>query len=74
MSEFIRVEIDMKSCTGIHKCGKCVQVCPVNIFEAEGEEPVIVEQNQDECTLCNLCLDECTPDAIAIVKLYEQES
>jgi len=72
MSEFIRVEIDMKSCIGIDKCGKCVRICPVNIFEAEGEEPVIVEQNQDECTLCNLCLDECTPDAVVIVKLYEE--
>ena len=72
MSEFIRVEIDMKSCIGIDKCGKCVQVCPVNIFEAEGEELFIVEQNQDECTLCKLCLDECTPDAIVIVKLYEE--
>ncbi|MBW1887659.1 MAG: hypothetical protein JRI52_04820 [Deltaproteobacteria bacterium] len=68
----MRVEIDMKSCIGIDKCGKCVRICPVNIFEAEGEEPVIVEQNQDECTLCNLCLDECTPDAVVIVKLYEE--
>ena len=49
MSEFIRVETDMKSCNGVDKCGKCVQVCPVNIFE--GEEPVIVEQNQGEYTL-----------------------
>ena len=72
MSEFIRVEIDINGCIGIDKCGKCVRVCPVNIFEAEGEQPVIVEQNQDECTLCNLCLDECTPDAIVIVKLYEE--
>ena len=72
MSEFIRVEIDTKSCIGINKCGKCVRVCPVNIFEAKGEGPVIVEQNQDECTLCHLCLEECAPDAIAIVKLYEE--
>ena len=72
MSEFIRVEIDMNSCIGINNCGMCVMVCPVNIFEAEGAEPVIVEQNQDECTLCNLCLEECTPDAIVIVKLYEE--
>ena len=51
MSEFIRVEINMESCIGISKCGKCVKVCPVNIFMAENEKPVIVEQNQDECTL-----------------------
>ena len=72
MSEFIRVEIDMDRCIGINECGKCVRVCPVNIFEAEGEKPAIVEQNQDECTLCNLCLEECTPDAVVIVKLYEK--
>jgi NAD-dependent dihydropyrimidine dehydrogenase PreA subunit len=30
-----------------------------------------VEENQDECTLCDLCLQECTPDAVVLRKLYE---
>lgn len=71
MSEFINVEIHMNKCVGITKCGQCVRVCPVNIFEAKGDQPCVVEQNEDECTLCNLCLAECTPNAIDIHKLYE---
>jgi NAD-dependent dihydropyrimidine dehydrogenase PreA subunit len=71
MSEFIRVAIAEDRCTGISACGRCVQVCPVNIFAAEGDRPRIVEENQDECTLCDLCLEECRPDAVVLRKLYE---
>jgi len=71
MSEFIQVVITEAKCPGISACGKCVQVCPVNIFRAQGDRPLIVEDNQDECTLCDLCLEECTPDAIVLRKLYE---
>lgn len=71
MSEFIQVLITEDRCTGISGCGKCVQVCPVNIFDVEGDRPLVVEDNQDECTLCDLCLQECTPDAIVLRKLYE---
>ena len=71
MSEFIRVKISLDKCVGINKCGKCVQVCPMDIFSGEKDQPFIVEQNEDECTLCELCLKECKPNAIAILKLYE---
>jgi NAD-dependent dihydropyrimidine dehydrogenase PreA subunit len=71
MSEFIQVAIAEEKCTGISACGKCVQVCPVNIFEADGDRPVIVEDEQDECTLCDLCLQECKPEAVVLRKLYE---
>jgi len=71
MSEFIVVEIAWERCLGISQCGQCVQVCPVGIFGKGEENPLIVEQNQDECTLCDLCLEACKPDAISIIKRYE---
>ena len=71
MSEFIQVTISEERCTGISACGKCVQVCPVNIFASEGDRPIVVEENEDECTLCDLCLQQCTPEAILLRKLYE---
>ena len=74
MSEFIKVVIDHNKCLGIGKCGKCIQVCPVNIFSLNGDYPKSVEANEDECTLCNLCLQGCEVDAITINKLYEQLS
>ena len=71
MSEFIRLEIDLKRCVGMRACGTCVQVCPVNIFEAQGDQPLLVAENQDECILCEQCLEACAPDAIALHKLYQ---
>ncbi|MFH1953187.1 MAG: 4Fe-4S dicluster domain-containing protein [Pseudomonadota bacterium] len=72
MSEFIRVEIDFQKCVGIKECGECIGVCPVNIFGKKADHPAIIEENQDECTLCDLCVEACNPDAIAIKKLYEE--
>jgi len=71
MSEFIRVEIDFSRCVGIEECGGCLRVCPVNIFGEESGNPVVIQDNQDECTLCDLCMEACTRSAITIRKLYE---
>ena len=71
MSEFIKVEIDLSKCSGIEACGVCVNVCPVNAFEAEGDKPIVIEDNEDECTLCDLCKQACDPNAITLNKLYE---
>ena len=70
MGVFIALALDMERCVGIEGCGKCVQVCPVNIFEARGNAPAVVSENEDECILCDLCVKSCAPGAIAIGKLY----
>ena len=72
MNEFIDVRIDRNKCVGIKDCGQCAQVCPVNIFENRAGWPAIIMENLDECTLCNLCLSKCKPNAIAIRKLYQR--
>ncbi|MBU1183534.1 MAG: 4Fe-4S binding protein [Proteobacteria bacterium] len=61
----------MISCVGIARCGGCLRVCPVGIFEKNGDTPAVVEKNQDECILCELCVQACNPEAITIRKLYE---
>mgnify|MGYP001044500544 CR=1 FL=1 len=71
MSEFIKVDIDFDICSGVEKCGECIKVCPVNIFSTNGDYPMTVEANEDECTLCELCLQACTVNAISVHKLYE---
>jgi NAD-dependent dihydropyrimidine dehydrogenase PreA subunit len=51
---------------------KLEEVCPVGIFRADDSGVTIVEENLDECTLCDLCL-EATPDGKVVVKkLYEE--
>jgi ferredoxin len=70
-SEFIRVDVNMTTCVGIARCGGCVRVCPVSIFQKNGDAPAVVEKNLDECILCELCIQACKPEAITIRKLYE---
>jgi NAD-dependent dihydropyrimidine dehydrogenase PreA subunit len=72
MSEFIRIDIDFDRCLGIEQCGQCIKVCPVGIFTSNDDYPKRVEAHEDECTLCNLCLQGCGVDAIRIHKLYEE--
>ena len=72
MSLFVNLEIDRQNCLGLKECGKCLKVCPVSIFGKDGEFPQAMEANQDECTLCGLCLEACLPGAIQVRKLYEQ--
>jgi ferredoxin len=71
MSEFIKVEIDPSKCLGVAGCGGCLRVCPVNIFDQKNDEVVIIEENEDECTLCDLCMEVCGPNAVLIHKRYE---
>ena len=70
-SEFIRVIVDMAACVGITQCGECVRVCPVGIFQNNGDAPAVVLMNEDECILCMICSKSCKPSAITIRKLYE---
>ena len=71
MGEFIKVEVDLNKCAGSRKITDWVQVCPVNIFEIKDNHPVVIEENEDECTLCMLCVDTFPKGAVTIHKLYE---
>ncbi|MEM7436359.1 MAG: hypothetical protein AAF436_14460, partial [Myxococcota bacterium] len=73
MAMFIRVDVDngvIEKSTGLAE--KLVEVCPVKIFKlAETASQVeIVEDNVDECTLCDLCM-QASPEGVRVVKLYE---
>jgi NAD-dependent dihydropyrimidine dehydrogenase PreA subunit len=70
MGIFIHVTIDDGKCLGPKKSGECIRICPVSIFEAKEGRTVIQEKNEDECILCNLCLEKCPASAISINKLY----
>ena len=51
---------------------KLVEVCPVNIFKQAGDGSLqLVENNLDECTLCDLCIQAAPAGSVRVVKLYE---
>ena len=72
MPMFVHVEIDPSAARDKELARKLVEVCPVNIFElaADGSARV-VEENEDECVLCDLCVQAAPAGKVRIIKLYE---
>jgi len=71
-SMFIRVEVDAKAAADADLAKKLVEVCPVNIFDLDGEGKArVVEENEDECVLCDLCVQADPSGRVRVVKLYE---
>ena len=67
--------IDVKVDPGVAKdpalAKKLTDVCAVDIFDQNPDGTLrIVEENLDECVLCDLCL-EVAPGKVKVVKLYE---
>jgi NAD-dependent dihydropyrimidine dehydrogenase PreA subunit len=70
---FIDVEVDARIANDATLAKKLTEVCPVNIFAQENDGRLrIVEENLDECTLCDLCLKAAPAGTVRVVKLYER--
>ncbi len=70
---FIDVEVDARIANDTTLAKKLTEVCPVNIFAQEKDGRLrIVEENLDECTLCDLCLKAAPAGTVRVVKLYER--
>ena len=68
---FIDVAVDPSVAKDAELAKKLEEVCPVSIFDASGDELSIVEENLDECVLCDLCLEVGPKGAVQVKKLYE---
>jgi NAD-dependent dihydropyrimidine dehydrogenase PreA subunit len=69
---FVEIELDASIEADSALAAKLEEVCPVDIFRAGEAGPEIVEENLDECVLCNLCIDAAPPGAVRVIKLYER--
>jgi NAD-dependent dihydropyrimidine dehydrogenase PreA subunit len=49
---------------------KLEEVCPVDIFAEKAGAVDVVEENLDECVLCELCVQAAPPGAVRVIKLY----
>ena len=69
---FIDVKVDPQTALQPELVKKLVEVCPVGIFaQADGGTLRIVEENLDECVLCDLCIEAAPKGAVKVIKLYE---
>jgi NAD-dependent dihydropyrimidine dehydrogenase PreA subunit len=69
---FIDVEVDAKVAADGELAAKLAEVCPVSIFDAGGGSLRIVDENLDECVLCDLCEEAAPKGTVRVVKLYEE--
>ncbi|MHB8692321.1 MAG: 4Fe-4S dicluster domain-containing protein [Solirubrobacteraceae bacterium] len=68
---FINVEVDESVANDPALAAKLAEVCPVDIF-AVGENGLeIVEDNLDECVLCQLCMNVAPAGTVRVIKLYD---
>ena len=68
---FIDVKLTEDARSDPELAKKLEEVCPVDIFKATPQGVEVVEQQLDECVLCELCLDAAPPGAVRVVKLYD---
>jgi NAD-dependent dihydropyrimidine dehydrogenase PreA subunit len=76
MSEavFIRLEVSDSVASDAELAAKLAEVCPVDIFSLTDDQLEIVEENLDECVLCELCINATPQGTVKVVKLYSGES
>ena len=68
---FIAVEVDEQAASDAQLAAKLAEVCPVDIFADENGRVGIVEENLDECVLCELCIEAAPPGGVRVKKLYD---
>ena len=68
---FIDVQVSGAHAADVALAKKLEEACPVDIFEATRSGVKIVEENLDECTLCDLCIQAAPAGAVQVVKLYD---
>ena len=70
---FIDVQVDPKVAADAALAKKLVEVCPVNIFAQEKDGRLrLLEENLDECVLCDLCVQAAPAGTVKVIKLYER--
>ena len=68
---FIRVEVADSARADAELARRLEEACPVDIFAATDGGVRIVDQNLDECVLCELCIDAAPPGSVRVLKLYD---
>jgi NAD-dependent dihydropyrimidine dehydrogenase PreA subunit len=68
---FIDVEVDHSIRDQADIAQKLQDACPVDIFNNADGHVEIVEDNLDECVLCELCINAAPKGTVTVKKLYD---
>lgn len=69
---FIDVQVDDAVAKDREIAKKLVDVCAVDIFAQKDDGSLeIVDDNLDECVLCDLCIQAAPEGKVRVLKLYE---
>ena len=68
---FIDVEVSDEIKDDAEIAQKLTDACPVDIFANKDGHVGIVEENLDECILCELCVQAAPPATVRVKKLYD---
>ena len=68
---FIDVEIADDVRDDAEVARKLTDACPVDIFSDKDGKVEVIEENLDECILCELCVQAAPPGTVRVKKLYD---
>jgi NAD-dependent dihydropyrimidine dehydrogenase PreA subunit len=68
---FIDVEVDEAIRGQADIAQKLEDACPVDIFKNARGHVEVVEENLDECVLCELCINAAPKGSVRVMKLYD---
>ena len=68
---FIDVEVSEEIANDADCAQKLADACPVDIYANKDGQVEIVEENLDECILCELCVQAAPPGTVRVKKLYD---
>ncbi len=71
---FISVEVSPDVAGDAELAARLAEVCPVDIFANQNGRVEIVEENLDECVLCELCINASPQGAVKVIKLYSGQT
>ena len=68
---FIGVEVADEHVDDAELAQKLEDACPVDIYASRDGRVEVVEENLDECILCEMCVRVAPPGTLRVVKLYD---
>ena len=68
---FIDVEVAEDVRGDAQLAQKLEDACPVDIYANEDGRIKVVDENLDECVLCELCVKAAPPGTVKVLKLYD---